>query len=201
MTDTHDDLSRIIDAAAQNSHILMARSGELPLASYILTPDSIHMLVAGATDEFNKRMFAAVTRVAGAKHKARCTAVAMEAWLVLASTPEQIEEIGRLKAQGRSLSESSAAIERVVIIASDGHRQEVAEFDIVRHHDRMVELVEAKRERVTGSPQVAGMLTDVHARPDEIELPAFRRVMAEMDAMGLLDGQPLNAATPRSRAN
>lgn len=95
-----DDLARLGEIAARNSETIMARAGRLPLASYIMTDTGVRMLIAGAHDDLNTRMFAAVTTVAGARHRARCTAVVMETRMVARRTPEDRAAVEDIRERG-----------------------------------------------------------------------------------------------------
>lgn len=196
-----DDLSALAEIAAQHSRTIMARSGQLPLASYIMTPDGVQMLVAGATDELNKRMFAAITRVCGAKHDATATAVVMESWTVTPRTDEEKRQYREVKARGGSFAELDCAVEKVIIVTGDGVRQDVREYMIVRHHQEMVEMRLADTMMLEGERRLAGMMVDLHARPDERDSDGFREMMEIFDGMGLLKGVSVSDVQTVGRSN
>jgi hypothetical protein len=196
-----EDLTMLANVAAAHSSTIMARAGRLPLASYIKTPDGVQMLVAGATDEVNKRMFAAVTKVCGARHRSTCTAIVMETWTVLLHTPEDERLLRDMQTRGAPASDHPNAVERVLLVAGDTRSQDVREYDIVRHHDAMVELRLVKQERLEGDACLKGMLMDLQHSPDDLRNPAFLEIMRDMEEMGLLRGTPVRASTRGAETN
>lgn len=191
-----DDLAILADAAETNAATILARSGRLPLASYVLTPAGVQMLVAGADDEINRRMFAAVTKVYGAHRGATCTAVVIDTWMI----PEAVRDdalIARIHARGGSVSEHPGAVERVMIVSGDGEVQEIREYGIERHHADMAEMRHLRTERREGDGRLSGMLLEMHHDADDLADPSFLSVMRDMEAMGLLDGTPVAGSTPR----
>lgn len=197
----NDELTTLADIAAQHSQTIMARSGQLPLASYIKTKSGVQMLVAGATDHLNKQMFGIVTKICGAKHEASATAVVMETWSVKPQTDEEKRLFMEIRAQGRPFSDHPSAEEKVIIIVGDGMQQEVREYAIIRHHQQMVELSLTRTERLSGKGRLQGDMADLHARPEQRDTPAFRDLMAMMDVEGLLDATPIGTINGREMAN
>lgn len=200
MTDRHDHLAQLGEIAVASTRTIMARAGRLPLASYLMTDNGVVMLVAGAHDEINKRMFAAVTKVAGARHRASCTAVVMETSRLTASTEDDKRILADIRKRGGSISEHPSAIDRVVVVTTDGVRQDVREYELVRHHPEMVDMQLVDHVTLEGDARMQGPLMEMHALPDQISLPAFQEVMRDMQEMGLLDGTPVTTAA-RKGAN
>jgi len=196
-----EDLEMLADIAAAHTCTIMARAGRLPLASYIKTPDGVRMLVAGATDEANKQMFAAITKVCGARYHSTCTAVVMETWTVLLRTPEDERLLREMRQAGTPVNEHPGAVERVLLVAGDTRIQDVREYDIVRHHDDMVELRLIKRERLEGDACLKGALMDLQHDADDLRNPAFLEIMRDMEEMGMLRGTPVATTSRASRAN
>lgn len=195
-----DPLMALGDIAVTNTQTIMAHAGQLPLASYILAEDGVRMLVAGAHDDFNKRMFAAVTKVAGARHRARCTAVVMETSRVTPRNEGERLLLDQIRRRGDPISAHPAAVDRVIVVTTDGLRQDVREYEPVRHHPEMVGLELIEHLTLEGDERMRGELLEMHALPEQISLPAFQSLMQEMQQMGLLDGTPVANTTPR-RAN
>lgn len=193
-----DDVEIIADAAARNSTSIMARAGRLPLASYILTSEGVQMLVAGANDDVNRRMFAMVTRMFGAKHDAIATAVVVETLSIEPRNEDEVRRYHEIKESGGSFDELPCT-ERVLVIAGNGICQEVREYDIVRHHAEMVEMHLCERTRLEGAARVTGLLADMHALPDERCTEEFIQTQRELDQMGFLDGTPVKRSREQGR--
>lgn len=191
-----DDLTTLADAAASNTSVILARSGRLPLASYVMTAAGVQMLVAGADDDLNTRMFAAVTKVYGAHRGASCTAVVLDTWTIPSLKPDD-EILRDIHRRGGSIGEHPDAVERVLVVSGDAVAQEVREYEIRRHHPDMAQMHLLRMERRAGNTRLSGMLMEMHHAESDLADPSFLSVMRDMEAMGLLNGTPVAASAPR----
>jgi len=89
----------------------------------------------GFSSDDQKRQFMNLARFLSIEHAGRRSAMAMESWMLLDTTPESLALLDRIYARGGSMSEHPDASEAIVVIGESDVGSTMRQHGIVRDSD------------------------------------------------------------------